>query len=452
MLGLVVLFLFAGGVACAQPLTLPQAVDEAVNKYPATRVSLEQVSAAAATVNLARTAYLPRADFVGQINRATRNNVFGLILPQPVIPAISGPVLGTNNLTSAWGSAAGVLASWEPFDFGLRRANVDAADSARRRAEAGAGVTRFEVEASAADAFLTLAACEQAVVAARAGVDRARVLNQVVEALANAELRPGADAARTRAELARAETQLIQAEQAAAVARASLAQLLGAEPAQVAIQAGPLLALPPASPAQAENLRNHPLAQEQDAAVAEVKAREHALARSYFPRFSLMGAVYARGTGNRTDGSTGGAFSGIGPNIQNWALGMNVSFAAFDLPSLHARQQAELHRELAETAQYQRVLQDLGGQRERARAQLEGARRVAANTPIQLEAARTAEQQAQARYRAGLGAVIEVAEAQRLLTQAEIEDSLAKLGVWRALLAATAAEGDLDPFLRQAGK
>jgi outer membrane protein TolC len=212
------------------------------------------------------------------------------------------------------------------------------------------------------------------------------------------------------------------------------------------------LALPPASPAQPESLRNHPLAQEQDAAVEEVKAREHALARSYFPRFNLLGAVYARGTGNRTDGTTGGAFSGIGPNIQNWVLGMNVTFPALDLPSLHARRQAELHRELAETAQYHRVLQDLGGQRERARAQLEGARRVAANTPIQLEAARAAEQQAQARYRAGLGAVIEVAEAQRLLTQAEIEDSLAKLGVWRALLAAAAAEGDLDPFLKQAGK
>ena len=204
MLGLVVLLLFAGGLACAQPLTLPQAVDEAVNKYPATRVSLEQVSAAAATVNLARTAYLPRADFLGQINRATRNNVFGLTLPQPVMPSISGPVLGTNSLTNAWGSAAGVLVAWEPFDFGLRHANVEAADSVRRRAEAGAGLTRFEVAASAADAFLTLAASEQAVLAARAGVDRARVLNQVVEALANAELRPGADAARTRAELARA--------------------------------------------------------------------------------------------------------------------------------------------------------------------------------------------------------------------------------------------------------
>ena len=98
------------------------------------------------------------------------------------------------------------------------------------------------------------------------------------------------------------------------------------------------------------------------------------------------------------------------------------------------------------------MLQDLNGQVAKARAVLEGARRIAQNTPIQLEAARVAEQQATARYRAGLGNITEVAEAQRLLTQAEIDDSLARLGVWRALLGLAAVEGDLTPFLALAGK
>ena len=59
-------------------------------------------------------------------------------------------------------------------------------------------------------------------------------------------------------------------------------------------------------------------------------------------------------------------------------------------------------------------------------------------------------QQAEARYKAGLGAIVEVAEAQRLLTQAEIDDSLARLAVWRAALALAAAEGDLQPYLQAA--
>jgi outer membrane protein TolC len=74
---------------------------------------------------------------------------------------------------------------------------------------------------------------------------------------------------------------------------------------------------------------------------------------------------------------------------------------------------------------------------------------VAVLLPRQLEAARAAEQQATARYRAGLGTLIEVADAQRLLTQTEIDDSLARLNVWRSILSVAAADGDLAPFLNQ---
>jgi outer membrane protein TolC len=77
---------------------------------------------------------------------------------------------------------------------------------------------------------------------------------------------------------------------------------------------------------------------------------------------------------------------------------------------------------------------------------------VADYTPVALNAAQATFQQAGARYRTGLGVIVEVAEAQRLLTQAEIDDSLARLNVWRAWLGAAAAAGDLEPFLRAAEK
>jgi outer membrane protein len=87
-------------IAAAQQqpaLTMPQAVQRALDQYPAVRSSMEQVSAAAAGINLARTSYLPRADFLGQVNRATHNNVFGQLFPQSVIPSMTGPVLDTNS-------------------------------------------------------------------------------------------------------------------------------------------------------------------------------------------------------------------------------------------------------------------------------------------------------------------------------------------------------------------
>src|ERR1051326_7839286 len=120
----------------ATPLTIGQAVENALRNYPSIVVSQEQVNAAAAAIDLARAAYLPRVDGIGQVNRATRNNVFGLLLPQSVIPSISGPVLGSNNFGTVWGSAVGTLITWEPVDFGLRDAGVSAAKASRARSEA----------------------------------------------------------------------------------------------------------------------------------------------------------------------------------------------------------------------------------------------------------------------------------------------------------------------------
>lgn len=77
---------------------------------------------------------------------------------------------------------------------------------------------------------------------------------------------------------------------------------------------------------------------------------------------------------------------------------------------------------------------------------------MAANTPVEVAAARAATGQATARYQAGLGNIDEVAEAQRLLTQAEIDDALARLGVWRSLLGVATAAGDLQPFLAEASQ
>ncbi|MBZ5727351.1 MAG: TolC family protein [Acidobacteriia bacterium] len=440
---------FALGPAFAQ-MTIEQAVQDAATKYPAVRASLEQVSAAAAAINLARTAWLPKADFDAQLNRATHNNIFGLLLPSGgAIPGISGPVLGTNSLASVWGSAAGVMVEWEPFDFGLRKANVAIAEAGRNRAGAQVAVTRLEAAAAAAEGFLTLLAAQQTVTAAEAGVERARVLNEVVGALVKSELRPGAEGSRTRAELALAETRLSQAQQAVEVARAALGQVLGVPPAQISVLAGKLLDLPAESAALPEQApAAHPAALAQKEAVAEVQAREKALDRSWYPHFNLESAAFARGTGIQADGATGGAASGLGPNIQNWAIGLNVTFPAFDLPSIKAKKEIEHYRERAEQARYEQVLQDLNGGLARARAVLDGARRVARNTPIQWEAARDTERQATARYRSGLGNIVEVAEAQRLATQAEIDDALARLSVWHALLGLAVAQGDLAGFVQ----
>ena len=79
----------------------------------------------------------------------------------------------------------------------------------------------------------------------------------------------------------------------------------------------------------------------------------------------------------------------------------------------------------AETARSQQIALELMTRWNVAVANLQGSRSVAANTPVQVKAARAATQQATARYRSGLGTIDQVAEAQRLLTQAEIDSFFA---------------------------
>jgi outer membrane protein len=435
------------GSAFAQ-MTITQAVGKATQNYPSIRVSVEQSGAAAEGIKLARTAFLPRVDFLAQINRASRNNVMGLLLPQSTLPSISGPVLGTNGLTNVWGSAVGGLVSWEPFDFGLRKANVESAEASRNRAQAAVARNRFEAGAAAADAFLTLLAAEQVVAVAKASGERASTIQTMVGALVRSELRPGADLSRADAEAAMATTQLIQAEQAVALAKVGLSQWVGVPAAQLAVDRGPLLNAPPSMDVALSGVANHPAATEQTLAIDEVRAREKALDKSYYPKFNSQAALYARGTGANPDGTTGGAFSGFGPNYQNWALGLTVTFPVMDIYSLRVRKQIEQQHEKTESARYDQILLELNTRVEAARASLDGARRVLTSLPPQIKAARDSVAQASARYKAGLGTIAETAEAQRILAQSEIDESLAKLNIWRAMLAVAAAQGDLDPFLK----
>ena len=126
-----------------------------------------------------------------------------------------------------------------------------------------------------------------------------------------------------------------------------------------------------------------------------------------------------------------------------------MTFPAFDVFSVDARKRVEAQNELAERARYAQTVQTLTTQDARAQALMKAAVAIAQNTPVERQAATDAESRARTRYDNGLASITEVAEAQRLLAQAEADDAVARLGVWRALLAAAQVRGDLKPFLDQ---
>src|SRR5919107_2303146 len=152
----------------SHPFTLAQALQYARDHYPSVRFALEQVNVAAANVTVAKTAYLSRFDTLWQADRGTANNIFGQLLPQSVIPSISGPVLPSASSHSVWGTAVGGLLSWEPFDFGIRGAALREAEATVVRARSDEALTQLAVQNAVGTAFLALTSAQQAVVAAEA--------------------------------------------------------------------------------------------------------------------------------------------------------------------------------------------------------------------------------------------------------------------------------------------
>jgi outer membrane protein TolC len=429
-------------------LTLEEAVDFGLKNYPAVRGALERVRAAEAGVGLARTNYLPKADIVWQTNRATDNNITGLLLPQSIIAPISGPVAVSTSNRSAWGSAAGLLFSWEPFDFGYRGAKVEVARAGRDRATAEASLTRLDVAVGTVNAYLTVLAAQQTVRAADADVQRRETFDKAVHVLVDNQLRAGADASRADAESARARVNLARAQQQEEISRAALADILGLPDVSLEVQEGALLGSTPEENPLATTIQNNPIAQTQHARVEEAQSQVRVLDRSYYPKFYLQSSVFGRGSGWDPAGKFEGGTTGLGPDRSNWAVGLSATLPVFDIFAIRSRKAIESANERAEAARYDQILQDLTGQLRKAQASLAGARKVAQNTPVELEAARTTEDQERSRYQAGLATLIEVSDAQSLLVQAETDDAVARLAVWQNLASVAAAQGDLQPFLQ----
>ena len=434
--------------AAPQVFTLEEALEYAVDHYPTVKAALEQANASSAGVSVSRAAYLPRLDSLWQSNRGTANNIFGQMLPQSVIPAISGPVLPSASGDGVWGTAVGALLSWEPFDFGLRDAAVRGAGAAVVRARADETLTRLDVQGAVGAAFLAVAAAERAVAATQADVARRDVLARAAHTLADNQLRPGAEASRADAERATAQTRFLQARQTLALSQITMARVLGLTAGQVSVNAASVLATLPAATPPRELASTHPLARVREAAVDVARAQEDVLARTFRPRLYLQSSVFARGSGANPDGRLDGRLDGLGLERANWAAGVQVVFPnVFDFASLRARRTAAAASTRAESARHDEALLMVTSQQQAAAAMVVAARAVAANTPVQLAAAQQSEAQARARYEAGLASIVEVADTQSLLAQAEYQDQIARLEVWQALLAEAIARGSLTSFV-----
>ncbi len=438
----------AGRSAAAQelrPYTLDQAVREALARHPRIRAATADEGAAASRVDESRTRELPGIGVSAQINRSTGNTPPGAFFLTPGMPPISGAPRGKTLDSGAWQTGAGLWATWDALSLVRQAAAIDVALAGRTESEAAVDARRLEVAYRAADAFLLLVEAQETVRAASASVDRAQVVVTMTKPLVDQSLRPGVDAARADAELATARTALARAAQSRELRRAQLAEAIG--DASLHIDASPGTLAGPIDDVrpQPASVERHPDVVESAAAVARADREGSRIEVEYLPRVDLVAALWIRGSG-----LLGSPADGLVPDIPNWAAGVVVNWSLLDIPTIRARARVASAATDAAIAHRDETVLAVEGQLASATALLEGARDVAAQTPTALASAQAAEVQAVARYRTGLSPVVDVADAERLLTQAQIDDALARLEVRRAALLLARASGDLSPFVNRA--
>lgn len=429
------------------PMTLEVAVEFALAHHPRLRAESAREEGAAAKLDLARAHYWPRGDIAFQENRATGNVVPGTQFAIPGIPAISGPPRDRVFDSGVWGSAASLTLSYDVAHLTQQIARVDAALADSRGAQAGLEAERLAIASAAAEAFIITLRDEQLVNAASASVRRDTVFAEGVNALVSSGLRPGADAARASAELSLARTVLIRTQQEDAVSRAELAQALGAAGQTVSVIAGKLLRPPPAGPSEQTRSARNPVIRAADAAVRAARSRQRAAKLEYIPRVEIAGALWGRANGLFPGGAKLGFSQGLVPDTPNWAAGVVVTIPILQFPEIRARSDLAAADAKVAAAQREEAVQQVRAQVDSARAILAGAYRIANEAHTALVSSQAAVNQAEARYRAGLYTVDPAAEALRLLTQAEADDAIARVGVWRAKLLLARAVGDIGLLL-----
>ncbi len=440
-----------------KPFTLKGAVEYAQQYYPQMLRGQSEVRAATRNVTIQKmNEYLPDALLQYQEILASHNKTSQIFFGSPVFPAISGPSTGNNtDMTPIFFAAGGFSIDWAPLDFGLHKARITLAKALAEQVRKHYASTSLDIALTAANAYLDAVIAIEQVKAAELNLTSFQQFHQVVHAQVEASLKPGADESLALAQLANAQNNLIRAKLSRDLSFANLANSIGLGGKRIDIN--PIGIAEQNEPANIQKgqpiFEDVPILQASNAALLSAIAQKKVLDKEYYPIFHFLGGVNVRGSGlsPTVAGQRQSAdASGVLPTVPNYQVALIINWNFLDIFRLHQEKKVQLERIYQQQQDYNLVLQNLRTEDMQARDRVQAALDLAANMPIQVQAAVIATQQAEARYKTGLGSIAQVAQANETLAQSRVQEAIAKVGVWRALLSVASVHGDIQPLLSEA--
>ena len=430
-------------------LTLAQAVDFALKNQPAVKAALARVAARLADVAIPRGQWLPSLGLTAQLIGGTANNTTASYLVAPLVPTprIGGTADRTGS-TASWSpepsTFAGLGLTQEVFDFGRISQEISAAEAfvaiERRTAEAESLDVRFGVE----EAYFGVYAAKAVLRASDEAYERARVHRDLARTGVASGLRSPIEQTRAEAELDRLDIVRIRARGSVRVAQSLLAAAVGSpEPAlDIADEPPAPRDLPTLDASVQRAVAKEPQLQ---AALERIRAQEEetrAVFAQLRPGLLFAGTINARAGGSTPTSGSVPDGNGWIPNVPNWQVGIVLSWPLFE-GSVWARGEASREREAVRREEAALVRQELVARVERTYVGVTIAREALPRLEASVNAARANYAQADARFKAGLGTSVELADAEALRADAEIQLALGQfeLARSRAAFGRAIAEG-----------
>ena len=441
----------AGAEETAPPapaMNLADAMRYALDHQPQIRSALAELAARKSEARIPRAGWYPQVGATAQIFAGTTNNSTGLFLnvPEVDLPRIGGTRSAGTSWSPTPSTLAGVSVDQEIYDFGRIAAQAAVADALSEVARVGVEASRLDIELNVEESYHGVLASHDVVTATEEAYRRAVTHRDYAQAGTTSGMRPPIDLTRAQAEVALLEVQRIRAQSGVREARSALAAAIGSD--AVEVDAVPLTEGQQPTPAFDEAMRK---AARQNpmilAALARIDAQREttrAISRELLPNlFASAGLSGRAGGATSSSGIPGDVPVGDGwlPDVFNWHIAAVLQWNLFDATVL-ARRDAAHSREAVSRADLAVARNVLGLAVERAYLDLVAALNVLPGLVQSVDAAVANQNQADARFKAGLGTIIELADADTLLTHAQLEMAIGKFTIarTRASLARVVAE------------
>jgi outer membrane protein len=432
----------------APAMTLPQALDYARAHQPSLRAALARLEAVRADADVTRSSWYPTFTATAQLLATTTNNTTGSYVgvpgfDNPRVSATRAESPSTASLAPSPSTLLGAGMRQEVFDFGRITARA-AADDLRADAERfSLQATRLVVDYDVAETYFAVYAATQVLAASDEAYERSTVHRNLARAGVDSGLRRPIELTRAEATLDRYDLGRIRARRGLAVAESVFAAAVGLPGSRLGIAGAPPTpsAPPPLDVAEGTAI-GHNL--ELLAARARVRAEEgraRAIEAESRPNLFLTAGLSGNAGGATPSSGSAAPDHGLLPLVPNWDAGLVVAWPLFDATVNARTDRARAQQDVART-EAEVVRQKIVASVDQAYLDVEAARDALPVLVHSLAAAVANYDQASARFEVGMGNAVELADAEELRTDAEIELALGafELARTRAALGRLMAE------------